>query len=110
MLTGLTPSPPPRSYSEYSEYTTSIEPTPPPRTPLTPISDYKIKLTTSRNVPGSTQNFEIPITRSLYLKLKNRSVITPITGELRPSEEIDYLTSLLMDSLANSDDPHIIGK
>lgn len=104
-----TPSPPPRSYSEFSSYRTesSLEPSPLPRTP---ISDYKIKLTTSRKIPGCTQNFEIPITRSLYLKLKNRSAISPVTGELTPSEEIDYLTTLLMDSLANSDDPHIIGK
>ena len=105
---GTTPSPPPRSFSSYSEYRTesSLAPSPLPRTP---ISDYKIKLTTSRQVPGSAQNFEIPITRSLYLKLKNRSEINPITGDLRPSEEIDYLTTLLMDSLANCDDPHIIG-
>lgn len=109
LLLGVTPSPPARSYSEFSEIRTdsSLAPTPLPRTP---VSDYKIKLSTSRAVPGTSQNFEIPITRSLYLKLRNRSAISPITGDLQPSEEIDYLTTLLMDSLANCDDPHIIGK
>lgn len=108
LLLGITPSPPPRSYSDFSYRTeSSFAPTPLPRTPLE--SDYKIKLTTSRKVGQPEQKFEIPITRSLYLKLKNRSAISPITGDLQPSEEIDYLTTLLMDSLANCDDPHIIG-